>query len=191
MFVDTQREQHCCDDIDNFPLDKFFQKGKNRGERLLIVGESPAENGWRKTGKACYSPEGRLLATGARLNELLEEFGLSVENCGFTELSKCFLGKNRKKLDECCRKCWPILLKQLLGTEYRLIITLGVVTAKIFGELAGKDLEIGKSAIIELADKTRTVLPIYHPSPINPWGRERNRKIFAKYRVEIGECINN
>src|SRR3990170_4127964 len=97
----TSVEEHHCQNHSSFPLDKFHQIGFGKGKQILIVGESPAENGWRKSGKAFYNPEGKILPTGKRLNQLLVKFGLSVEQCGFTELAKCFVGKNRKILDKC------------------------------------------------------------------------------------------
>jgi uracil-DNA glycosylase family 4 len=170
-------------------LDKLFQIGEGRGKNVLILGESPAENGWRKSGKAFYSPEGKLLASGSRLNELLYGFRLNVEMCGFTELSKQFVGKNRKTLKDSCRRGWPIFIKQITEKHYCLIIILGVTTSKIFSELLGQPLKMGELMEIELAGMNRKVLPIYHPSPINPWGRENNKKIFEKYKNVIDELL--
>lgn len=105
---------HVCKNINVFPLDKFHQLGKGNGESLLIVGESPAPNGWIISGKACYRPDGKILPTGKRLNELLLPFNISVETSGFTELSKCFVSK-RSELEACSKKCWPIFLNQISG----------------------------------------------------------------------------
>ena len=81
-------QEHNCDS--DLKVSDFFQLGSGRGSRVLILGESLAENGWRKSGKAFYTPDGRLLPTGKRLNMLLEKLGLSLEQCCFTELAKCF-----------------------------------------------------------------------------------------------------
>lgn len=182
-------EEHFCSDTDNFPIDKYFQRGAGLGGGVLIVGESPAENGWRKSGKAFYSPEGRLLATGRRLNELLVEFDLDVSKCGFTELSKCFIGNNRKILGDCCKKCWPIFEKQVKNSDCSLLITLGVIPAKTLGEILGREIEMGKMTELFIGVKMRKLLPIYHPSPANPWGRQKNRQIFDKYRMELSKII--
>ena len=185
----TVEEEHFCQDIDNFPTEKYLQIGVGMGKRILIVGESPAENGWRKSGKAFYSPEGKLLASGKRLNELLANFGLDVSTCGFTELAKCFVGKNRKVLGDCCKKCWPILEKQINRGDYRLVITLGVIPAQIIGEILEKEINMGEMAEILIGGKARKLLPIYHPSPVNPFGRTKNKQIFDKYRSEIREIL--
>jgi len=159
------------------------------GKRVLLIGESPAANGWRKSGKACYTPEGKLLPTGKRLNELLSDLDLSVEICGFTELSKCFVGKNRKQLLSCSRKCWPIFLKQLGLCEYKLLIILGVETLKIFNLLSHSNLQTGVLDKIELEGKDYFTLPIFHPSPINPSGRAKNKEIFQRYYISLNKII--
>lgn len=185
------KEEHFCLDVDSFPLDKCFQNGIGRGRSILIVGESPAENGWRKSGRAFYSPEGKLLATGKRLNELLLEFDLDVTRCGFTELSKCFIGKNRKILGSCCRKCWPIFERQINNNDYCLVITLGVIPAQIIGEILKETIEMGEIREFIIGGKQRKLLPIYHPSPASPYGRAKNMDIFKKYRSEIRLLLKN
>jgi len=171
-------EEHYCQNSVSFPLEKFHQLGTGKGKYILIVGESPAENGWRKSGKAFYNPNGKILATGKRLNQLLTPFGLSVEECGFTELAKCFVGKNRKVLDKCSAGCWPIFLKQLKTADYKMIIILGVKTLEIFNELCKSELKIGVITKTKIDNKSYSVLPIYHPSPVNPHGQKKNQIIF-------------
>lgn len=180
--------QHICKQINKFPLDKFHQIGEGVGERLLIVGESPAPNGWIVSGKACYRADGKILPTGKRLNELLEQFGFSVETSGFTELSKCFVAK-RSELESCSKKCWPIFLNQIEGKEYRLLIILGVLTTKILSKVIDRELIVGEIAEIDLHGKKHKVLPIFHPSPINPTGHAKNVAIFKKLKSEIGRIL--
>lgn len=182
-------EEHFCLDVRKFPVDKFHQPGKGLGKKVLLVGESPAPNGWRKSGIACYNSEGKILPTGKRLNELLGKLGLSVEICGFTELSKCYIGKNRKQLKECGKKCWPIFLKQIKSKQYTILIILGVETTKIFSELCGTLLIPGRLEEVSVEDRKYFVLPIYHPSPINPSGQRRNRLIFSRLKKSLGTII--
>ena len=149
----------------------------------MIVGESPAANGWRVSGRAFYTPDGKLLPSGKRLNELLFPLGLSVETCGFTELVKCFVGKNRKILASCSQGCWSIFLKQLKSAKYRLIIILGVETMRIFNELTKTNLQTGIISKIVVDNQKYTILPIYHPSPINPHGQRKNKFIFKSQEL--------
>lgn len=171
-------EEHYCDDPTNFPIAKFHQLGLGNGKYVLIVGESPAPNGWRKSGKAFYSPEGKILPTGKRLNLLLKTVNLSVEECGFTELSKCFVGKNRKALDRCCQLCWPIFLKQLESANYKLIIILGIKTLEIFNIINDSEVQAGIISKANINRKSYFILPIYHPSPVNPYSQKKNEEIF-------------
>lgn len=180
---------HYCQSPDKFPLEKFHQRGCGKGEVVLIVGESPAENGWRVSERAFYTPDGKFLASGKRLNELLHPFGLSVEACGFTELAKCFVGKDRKRLAECSLGCWPIFLQQLKSANYKLIVVLGVETLRIFNSLAGTDLKTGVVSEAILDNNKYSILPIYHPSPINPHGQRKNWLIFESLKVVIGAIL--
>ena len=181
--------EHYCDDPKDFPIDKLFQKGIDKGKKVLIIGESPAPNGWRKSGKAFYTTEGKLLPTGKNLNKLLGVYGLSVENCGFTELVKCFVGKDRKLLSSCGERCWSILVKQVKSVDSEFLIILGVKTLELFNKLSKLDLEIGKIQNARIDGKFYTFLPIYHPSPISPIGHKRNIEIFSKLDKEITRIL--
>ncbi len=185
----TTDDEHYCQDINNLPIDKFLQIGIGKGRNLLIVGESPAPNGWRKSGKACYTSKGKLLPTGKRLNELLEPYHLSVDVCGFTELVKCHVGKDRKMLTSCSKKCWPIFLQQIKLTNSKLILLLGVKTLEIFNNISKNNLKIGKVAKTTLDNKSVLILPIYHPSPINPHGRIKNQIIFKSNKKVLQKII--
>jgi len=171
-------QTHYCDEPGKFPLNQFLQLGSGKGSRILVVGESPAPNGWRVSGKACYTPEGKLLPTGRNLNKLLDQFGLSVEICAFTELAKCYVGKDRKLLDACCQGCWPIFLEQLELIDPTLVIVMGVKTTAIFNSLADSDLKVGTVSKVSLEGRDYTILPIYHPSPIAPKNHGLNTNIF-------------
>ena len=179
---------HVCKNINIFPLNKFHQQGKDKGKSLLIVGESPAPNGWIISGKACYRPDGKILPTGKRLNELLALFVISVEISGFTELSKCFVSK-RSELESCSKKCWPIFLSQINGKNYKLLIILGVQTTKIFSKLINKELVVGEMSDVELGGKLYKVLPIFHPSPINTTGHPKNIILFKKLYKKINNLL--
>lgn len=181
-------KSHVCDDIASFPLEKFHQLGMGKGSKLLVVGESPSPNGWIVSGKACYTPKGKLLATGKRLNELLESLGISVENCGFTELSKCIVEK-RSELETCSEKCWPIFLEQLEAQDYKLIMLLGVLTTNTFSKLTDMTLEMGEVSVVQLNEKEYTVLPIFHPSPLNVSGQMKNKELFKRLYPQIQDLI--
>lgn len=182
-------EEHNCTSVESYPLDKFFQKGTGKGTSVLIVGESPAPNGWRLSGKACYTKEGKLLPTGSRLNEYLSPFDLSVETCGFTELVKCFVGKNRHQLGSCAKATWPIFIRQLAKFHPKLVIILGVKTTQILNRLVNGNLRPGTIEEMNLDGNSYRILPLYHPSPINPTGHQKNRQIFATLSKKLASLI--
>jgi len=182
--------EHHCQDIESYDLDLFFQEGQGLGAKVLILGESPAENGWRKSGRACYTLKGKLLPTGKRLNELLYPFDLSVETCAFTELAKCFVGKDRHLLLQCSQNCWPILIHQLESKNIELIIPLGVKTLEILNFLNSSDLKTGVLAKTAINGEEYLALPIYHPSPINSHGRQKNLDIFAKNKTSLHQLLS-
>lgn len=184
-----EKYEHYCKNIQDFPLDKFLQLGSGNGSKVLIIGEAPAPNGWRKSGRAFYTPEGKLLPTGRNLNQLLYELNLSVESCAFTELIKCFVGKDRKLLDICGQKCWPIFLKQLRFGNYKLIIVLGVKTLEILNRLLNTDINIGKLSEVVIEGKSYVMLPIYHPSPIAPFNHKKNIEIFSAYHNTLKQML--
>lgn len=177
--------EHYCNNIPNFPIDKFFQRGKGLGKRVLIVGEAPAANGWRKSGRAFYTVDGKLIPAGRNLNKLLERYGITIEDCAFTELVKCYVGKDRKLLNECGAKCWKIFLRQIMLERFNLIILLGVKTLEIFNKEAGENLKTGELADISVNKNKYYVLPIYHPSPINPFNRQKNIEIFTRLNTSL------
>ena len=182
-------KNHVCNNIKDFPINKFHQSGTGKGRNLLIVGESPAPNGWIISGKACYRPDGKILPTGKRLNELLEPFGLSVENSGFTELSKCFVSK-RTELESCGKKCWPIFLNQIKNEDYKLLIILGVQTTHILSKIIDRNLIVGEIVEIELEEKKYKIFPIFHPSPVNPTGHSKNKVLFKSLYSSLKNILD-
>ena len=161
-------EEHCCDD-QKLPIDKYLQIGDGWGRHLLAVGESPAGN-WCKSGRAFFTTEGKVVPTGKNFLINLKQIddNLDLENITFTEISKCFLAANRKKLHSCASKTWPHFIEQLNYIQPKIIILLGKKTTEIFNILAETSLIVGQIQQIRLSDKSYFILPLYHPSPLNP-----------------------
>ncbi|MEI6053886.1 MAG: uracil-DNA glycosylase family protein [Candidatus Saccharibacteria bacterium] len=163
------KEEHYCDG-QQLPIDKYLQTGEGVGKYLLVVGESPAANGWRKSGRAFFTVDGKIVPTGKNLLINLKQIDndLGLENISFTEIAKCFVADNRKILHACASKTWPHFIEQLNYMQPKLIVLLGQKTTEIFNLLASSSLAVGNIQEIELLGKKYTVLPIYHPSPLNP-----------------------
>lgn len=155
--------------------------GKNTD--ILFVGESPAKNGWIETGRAFYDKNNKLLPTGRVLNELLKIIDLSIDDITFTEACKCHI-PDRKLLKESSVNCLNFLKDQIFELDCKIVISLGEHPSRIlieepfkrFGDVAGR---IFKE---QIGDNEILIIPIYHPSPINPKGYKLNVPIFEKIR---------
>lgn len=186
-----ERAEHWCTDPARFPVHKLFQTGSGRGARLLLVGLAPAARGWRLSGRAFFTPDGRLLPSGRNLNALLQPLGLALDECAFTDLVKCYFGPRPRaaQLAACARGCWPIFERQVQRSDARLLLLLGVATARLFGELTGTPLSLGDLGSVQIAHRTYTVLPLYHPSPANPFSQARNTVLMARRARRIARVL--
>ena len=61
----------CSDMVEKFPNGKTVSIGKYSD--IVILGEAPANNGWRKSGIAWYDVNHKLLPSGIVLQKLLDE----------------------------------------------------------------------------------------------------------------------
>ncbi len=181
---------HWCNQISEYELTYLLQIGQGIKSRILIVGESPALNGWILSGHAFYTKEGKLVPSGVRLNRLLLPFDLKLEDCSFTEICKCFVGKDRRLLKTCGPKCFEIFVKQCELIKPVLLITLGVETLKIINMCTNGNLKIGGISKILVGKIEAQILPVYHPSPVNPKSQKLNENIFVKNNDKIREIID-
>jgi uracil-DNA glycosylase family 4 len=184
------REIHHCKEIASKPVSFFFQEGSSPlGKKILIVGESLAKNGWVESGKAFYTTDGKLVPTGKRLNEELSLLDISLEECAFTEIAKCYIGKNRKQLSVCGSLCAQHFIAQLNHFKPTIIVSLGVVTKNVLEELFKTSLPIGNISSVTCRDKSYLILPMYHPSPANPFGHGKNMKIISSLQNELTRTL--
>jgi uracil-DNA glycosylase family 4 len=163
-----QLEEHCCEEA--LEVTKYLQIGTGKGRQILVVAESPAGEGWRKSGRAFYTTEGKVLPTGKNLLEILKmiDSGLDLASISFTEIAKCYIANNRHKLESCAQKTWGLFLEQVKYVDPKLILLLGKKTMDIFNNLADCKAEIGNITEVNLASHEYPVLAVYHPSPANP-----------------------
>lgn len=182
-------EEHCCDE-EIIAIDKYLQIGKGIGKNILAVGESPAGNGWRVSGRAFFTPDGKVVPTGKNFLINLKQIdeNLELENISFTEIAKCFVANNRRILRSCAAKVWPHFISQIEYINPKLIILMGKHTTEIFSDLAGVKLDIGQIARVKINDKEYSVLPIYHPSPLNPL-RKENEKFINHNALQIRKLV--
>lgn len=167
-----------CDKlVDKFPDDVTVFLGKDND--IVLVGEAPANNGWRKSHKLWIDLNGKVLPSGFVLQKLFDIIDRNIFETTFLESVKCY-PLERKNLKTCSSNCKNIMLEQLKILNPKLIITLGEFPTRNlldfkfnkFADVVGKIYEVNDYKI----------LPIYHPSPISPKSYTGNIPIFEKLR---------
>lgn len=172
---------YCCKScdklVDKFPNDSTVFLGKDNN--IVLVGEAPANNGWRKSYKLWCDINGKVLPSGVVLQKLFDIINRNIFDTTFLESVKCY-PLERKNLKICSKNCRNIMLEQLKILNPKLIITLGEFPTRNlldfkfdkFADVVGNIYEI----------KGYKILPIYHPSPISPKSYKGNASIFEKLR---------
>ena len=74
----------CSDMVEKFPNSKTVSIGNKNN--IVILGEAPANNGWRKSGIAWYDINHKLLPSGVVLQKLLKEIDLTIEDTCFLDV---------------------------------------------------------------------------------------------------------
>lgn len=167
-----------CDKlVDKFPDDVTVFLGKDND--LVLVGEAPANNGWRKSHKLWTDLNGKVLPSGLVLQKLFDIIDRNIFETTFLESVKCY-PLERKNLKTCSSNCKNIMLEQLKILNPKLIITLGEFpTRNLLDFKFNKFADVvGKIYIVN----DFKILPIYHPSPISPKSYKGNIPIFEKLR---------
>ena len=150
---------------------------------FIIIGESPAKDGWIESGRAFYNTKQKLQSSGRILEKLLNLIDLSIPDIYFTECCKCII-EDRKNLAKYSKNCMPILIEQLNELPCNIIVTMGLhPTQAIMNTKINKFADVvGKTFNITLGNKEYILIPIYHPSPLNPKGYKDNIPIFEKLK---------
>lgn len=178
----------CENMVEKFPESKTISLGKTND--IVILGEAPANNGWRKSGIAWYDQNHKLLPSGVVMQKLLDLLDIKLETVSFLEAIKCF-PKERKYLKKCGVNCREFLIEQLTEIHPKFVLALGDAATRTildinyskFGDVVGKEFLIGDIVVI----------PIYHPSPISPKSYSGNIPIFLELKQKLtkGELKEN
>ena len=169
----------CLEMIEKFPNRKTVSFGKQKD--IVIIGEAPANNGWRKSGIAWYDTNNKLLPSGVVLQKLLNLINLTIEDTFFLEAIKCY-PLDRKYLNKCGNNCKKFLFMQLEEINPKVILSLGDSATKAildfkykkFSDVVGKVFDVNGFKVI----------PIYHPSPISPLSYKGNEGIFKNLNLK-------
>ena len=165
-------------------LPKLIENSVQIGKTpFIIIGESPAKDGWIESKRAFYNTKQKLQGSGRVLEKLLNLIGLSIPDIYFTECCKCII-TDRSKLEKCSKNCMPILIEQLNSLPCDIILTMGVHPTQAILQTKIKRFAdyVGRSFDIVLGSKNFKLIPIYHPSPLNPKGYKENVPIFEKIK---------
>ncbi|MGV8074385.1 MAG: uracil-DNA glycosylase [Syntrophobacteraceae bacterium] len=154
--------------------------GSLQDDLLVFIGEAPGREE-EKAGLPFVGPAGR------NLNSLLQEIGISRESVFITNLVKYRpmtpTGDNRSPSAVESRCALPYLLKELEIVAPRLVVCLGLASAKAILENPG--VKMGEANGVEFNNKGLRILVTYHPSPYNykaPVKRESMRDAFEILR---------
>lgn len=172
------RCKKCIDKVEKFTNDTTIHFGKDNS--ILVVGEAPANNGWRKSGKCWYKDNGKITGSGQIMTKLLNIINYKLEDICFVEAVKCF-PLSRNNLNYCKTECFSYLEKQISILKPKIILTLGdIATKSLLKNIAYKKFSdvVGNIYSIEINNYTYDVIPIYHPSPISPLSYNGNIIIF-------------
>lgn len=169
--------QICQNLVEKFPNDATVFLGKNND--IVLIGEAPANNGWRKSHMVWRDSKGKTLPSGIILQKLFDIINRDIFETTFLEAVKCY-PLERKNLKTCSINCKTILLKQLEILKPKLIITLGEFPTRTLLPIKFKKFNEVVGNIYEINDYK--VLPIYHPSPISPKSYKGNIPIFEKLK---------
>lgn len=78
-----------CDKlVDKFPNDATVFLGKDNN--IVLVGEAPANNGWRKSHKLWKDVNGKVLPSGVVLQKLFDIIDRDIFETTFLESVKCY-----------------------------------------------------------------------------------------------------
>jgi uracil-DNA glycosylase family 4 len=156
---------------------------------FLFIGESPAKNGWLLTGRAFYDSNNKLLPTGKVLDRLLTILNLTIDDITFTEACKCYI-PDRHLLKQSTINCLSFLKRQIIELQSKILIPLGEHPTRILlSDITFKNFNevVGRKYVINILGEDKIVIPIYHPSPINPKGYKDNVVIFEKIKETYEE----
>ena len=172
--------EKCLNLVEKFPNDATIFLGKDND--IVLVGEAPANNGWRKSHKLWRDINGKILPSGVILQKLFDIIDRSIFETTFLEAVKCY-PLERKNLKTCSINCNSIMLEQLNILKPKLIITLGEFPTRSlldfnfikFADVVGHVYEVNGY----------NILPIYHPSPISPKSYKGNVPIFENLKQSL------
>ncbi len=177
--TDIKKCYKCKKLVDKFEHSQTIYFGQRTD--LLLLGEAPANNGWRKSKVIWKDTKGKFLPSALIMQKLLDPLKINLLDLSFTEAIKCYPIK-RNNLETCKINCKKFLFEQIELLNPKIIITLGNYATRSLLDINYKNFKevVGQIYEINIKGKTVMVLPIYHPSPISPLSYKGNIEIMKK-----------
>ena len=167
----------CSGLFDKFPNSPTLYLGKDND--ILLIGEAPANNGWRKSGLLWRDVKGKMLPSGVVLQKLFDLINRQVLETSFLEAVKCY-PLERKNLKVCSLNCKQYMMQQIELLQPKIIITLGEFPTRTLLDFKFKKFSDVVGNMYDV--NGYKVLPIYHPSPISPNSLKGNIPIFEELK---------
>jgi uracil-DNA glycosylase len=136
----------------------------NLQPKVFFIGEAPGRIGADRTRRPFYGDK-----SGDNLQRLLDSIGLSRDDIFITSAVMCSprsaTDANRKPTRREIVNCSAHLAKVIELIDPPLVATLGSVALESLKLLAPHDLNLKTHAGTEHRWSSRTLVPLYHPSP--------------------------
>ena len=135
------------------------------GVRVMVIAEAPGRKGGDATGVPLTSD-----ASGLHFTDLIAQAGIKRERLFITNAVLCNprdgAGRNRKPNSTELQNCsfWLGLQIELLAP--RVIVTLGATALQALNALSAHAYRLKSHACQPLPWAGRTLIPLYHPSPL-------------------------
>lgn len=178
----------CIGTVDKFTNNSVYFGNTNK---ILLVGEAPARNGWHVSGKVWRTTGEKIIPSGKRLNSLLSLCDIDLFDCSFIEAIKCH-PINQSNLNYQAKNCYDFLIKQISLLSPKIIVTLGKTPTKILvADKSPFSSLVGKPNILHTKQFKFVIFPIYHPSPISPKSLKGNLPLMPKLKELLNGDENN
>lgn len=157
---------------------------------ILVIGEAPAKNGWRLTGKAWINEKGNLVPTGKTLQKLLNKIGLDIDDVSYMEAIKCY-PDNGKVTKAQTINCKQYCYEQIDILKPQIILSMGKYATEFLIGIEKKFSDmVGNTYSMDTSNGSYTVIPIYHTSPASPLSYKGNLEVFERIEEFISKNNN-
>jgi DNA polymerase len=149
----------------------------NVDSNVMVVGQNPGATEVQR-GFPFVGPSGEFFDKAIK-----EVLGVGREAFYITNVVKCFSPGNRSPHDEEIKNCRSILDAEVAVVRPKLIITLGGPSLKAMTGLSGITKHRGD---IQFSPRySSSVLPLWHPSPLNMNSKEKRQQFFDDLKKVI------